>query len=192
MAIYRATNNKKAYETKPSELIKKNEQSGEVIFSRDTIILGVNGVGGASAVANGDVIYCSKLPAQAKVLRVRVYSSGTAIAASNVTVGYSSSLVAGDKDNTIAAVGNAFIATWDPNAVDFADMGTVNTGYLAELEKPVYVTVTFKFLIVFILYLFELYRKNYIYNHLQHLLKCLCVILGSGFQSDHSYILKLL
>lgn len=143
MAIYRATNNKKAYETQPSELIKKNEQSGEVMFAYDTIVLGVGGVGGPAAVANGDIVYLSKLPAHSKVLRVKAFVAGAAIAASDINIGYSSSEVVGDKDATVAAVTNAFIDDFDPNAVAEDNMGVADAGFLVELEKDVFITAEF-------------------------------------------------
>lgn len=143
MAIYRATNNKKAYETVPAELIKKNEQSGEVMFAYDTIVLGVGGVGGSSAVANGDIVYLSKLPANSKVLRVKAFVESGTIAASDINIGYSSSEALGDKDATVAAVTNAFIDDFDPNAVAEDNMAVTDAGFLVELEKDVFVTAEF-------------------------------------------------
>lgn len=143
MAIYRATNNKKAYGTQPQELIKKNEHSGEVMFAYDTIVLGIGGVGGASAVANGDIVYLSKLPAHSKVLRVKAFVEAGTIAAADINIGYSSSEVVGDKDATVAAVTNAFIDDFDPNAAASDDMAVTDAGFLVELEKDVFITAEF-------------------------------------------------
>lgn len=139
MATFRGVNNKKAYETQPSELIKKNEQTGEVQFAMDKIIFGEGGSNPDAALDNGDLVLLSKLPAHSKVLRVKAFVSGAAIAAADINVGHSGSDALDDKDDTVSAVTNAFIDAFDPDAADSADMTVSDAGFLAEFEKDVFV-----------------------------------------------------
>lgn len=143
MATFRGENNKKAFETQPSELIKKNEATGEVMFAVDRIVLGAGGTNPAGAIANGDIVLLSKLPAFAKVLRVQARSIGTAIGAADIDIGHSSSAELNDPDGTVTAVTNAFIDAWDPDAADFDNMAPGDLGYLKEMPKEVFVTAEF-------------------------------------------------
>lgn len=135
MAIFRGDNNKKAYVTQPSELIKKNEKTGEVMFAYDKITV-------PAGVAVNDVFLMQEIPAYAKVLRVKVLTKGAATGA--LDVGYSSSADLGDKDNTVVADGDAFIDGGATGAAIFELNMPVNgvTGYLSEREKPVFATIT--------------------------------------------------
>ena len=133
MATFRGENNAKGV-AQPLELVKKNERSGEVMFAVDRIEV-------PSGAANGDVILMQELPANAKPLRVKVVPSAD-LGAGSITVGYSSSEELGDKDATVAADADAFIPASDPDGLAELDMGVAAAGYLAELDKPVFLSVT--------------------------------------------------
>lgn len=142
MAIFRADNNKKAFEAVPSELIKKNEQTGEVMFAYDKFIVG-GSADGAITVANGDVILACELPAFAKPLRVTIKASASLGENGVVNVGHSNSAQLNDKDNTVVADHDAYIVGWDPEVNLNATMPVTAVGYLAENTKPTFVVVEF-------------------------------------------------
>lgn len=134
MAIFKGDNHSKAYDAQPSELIKKNEQTGEVMFSYDKITAPVG-------VAANDVFLMQMIPANAKVLRVKVLTKGAATGA--LDVGYSSSAELGDKDNTVVADGDAFIDGGATGAAVFElNMPVTAPGFLVERTKPVFATIT--------------------------------------------------
>jgi len=132
MANLRGVNNAKAF-SEPMQLIKKNEKSGEVLFSVDSLTL-------PTGVAANDVLLMQEIPANAKVLRVKLLTGG--LAAGDLDVGFSSSADFGDEDATVAAEPSAFIDAGDPDGVDEINMAVDASGYLSERAKPVYLTVT--------------------------------------------------
>lgn len=140
MATFRAKNNKKAFEDQPSELIKKNEQTGEVMFAYDSFIAG-GSAEGALNIQNGDVVLACKLPAFAKPLRVTVKPSATLGSSGDIDVGFSASSEVDHKVTSVTADPDAFLSAWDGTSA--GNMAVTAPGYLKENVAATFVALTF-------------------------------------------------
>ena len=140
MATFRATNNTKAFNTVPQFIESTGSVSGQVYTSYEEFPM-------STVVANGDVVLCQVIPANHKILSVRVINNEN-VADGVINVGYSASDEVGliDDGTTVVADPDAFLTGTNTLAAATAEhaMPTEGVaGFLAELAKPAYLTVTF-------------------------------------------------
>lgn len=136
MATFRANNNAKAYAV-PQSVTSTGDVSGQIITTYEEFPASL-------VAANGDVILCQVIPADQRVLSVRVVNNED-IATGVYTVGNSSNLDLGDSTQVEAAVAASFLPSSTLAAATAEhNMPTEGAaGFLKLFARPVFVTLTF-------------------------------------------------
>jgi len=136
MAIFRSRYNADAFTDKPQQILEKNIASGEVITIYDEFPIN-------TVVASNDVVWSCEIPANSKVLSLRVVNTED-IATGVYTAGYTSNTALGDKTSVVTASTTAFLAAstlaaGTPEHVMTSDAA----GFLLEFNRPVFLQLVF-------------------------------------------------
>lgn len=136
MATLRSVNNEFSYGLERIS-VPRNEKSGEIIVSYDTILM-------EAPLAAGDVILCQEIPEDSRVKSVTLLNQ-EGVVDGEFEVGYSSSEeVERRTDESIPAVSDAFLpaTALAAGTVQSAMDPETAAGYLARFNRPVFLTLT--------------------------------------------------